>query len=198
MYPQNYFNLFPPFPRNNTVFVAMSFDSKLNHRWENVIQPAISTVSHDGNPLEAKCVDTRRIGDSILTEILTHIRNARLIFADVSLIGQIAKRPVRNGNVMYEVGIAHAVRLPEEVLLFRSDNKPLLFDVANVRVNHYEPDKDTTTACSLVIDAINEALREVELKKHLAVQATAHALDSVTWWTLATVLHPEGITRRPI
>ena len=70
MFPRNYFGLFPPFPRENKVFVAMSFDDQFQSRWENVISPAIRNVSVNNTPLEPHRIDTRRIGDSILTEIL--------------------------------------------------------------------------------------------------------------------------------
>ena len=127
MYPNNYFSLFPAFPRSDTVFVAMSFASKFDQRWQKVLAPAISSVTVSGNKLKAERVDTSRIGDSILTELLTHIRSARLIVGDVTSLGILDDRPIRNGNVMYEIGIAHAVRLPEEVLLFRSDSDHLEF-----------------------------------------------------------------------
>jgi hypothetical protein len=45
MYPANYFGLFPPFPRENTVFVAMSFDPRFQTRWSNVIVPRHSECS---------------------------------------------------------------------------------------------------------------------------------------------------------
>jgi hypothetical protein len=82
---------------------------------------------------------------------------------------------------MYEVGIAHATRLPEEVILFRSDKDELLFDVANVRVNSYDPDSDPETAINLVATAIGEAIKEVDLKKHLSVKSAAESLDYSCW-----------------
>ncbi len=77
----------------------------------------------------------RVTSDSILTEILDGIGRCRAFLADISLIGEIENTPIRNANVLYEVGLAHAVRLPQEVLLFRSDDRPLMFDMANIRVN---------------------------------------------------------------
>ena len=66
-----------------------------------------------------------------LTKVLNGVTDARLILCDISSVAKVAGNPFRNGNVMYEVGIAHACRLPEEVLLFRSDRDDLLFDVTN-------------------------------------------------------------------
>ena len=108
-----------------------------NKRWELVIAPAIKTVERNDLPLEPHRVDVKRVSDSILTEILNGVSNSLVIFADVSSFGEVEDKPIRNGNVMYEVGLAHATRLPEEVILFRSDSDELLFDVANVRINRY-------------------------------------------------------------
>lgn len=181
MYPANFFGLFPAFPRSATVFVAMSFDPGFDHRWSSVIRPAIEELSIDGKPLQAVRVDARVVGDSILTEILDGIRSAQLIFADVTSMGTLDARPVRNGNVMYEVGLAHAVRLPEEVLLFRSDRDTLLFDTSHIRVNSYSPDQDSAQAKEQVLGAFQSALREIDLKRHLAVSAVADSLDAASF-----------------
>jgi hypothetical protein len=185
MYPAEYYCLFPPFPRKNEIFVAMSFSEEFRPRWENVIIPAVKRIAIDNNPLGASRVDVRTVGDSILTEILTGISQSRLVFADITTIGTINDKPVRNGNVLYEVGLAQAVRLPEEVLLFRSDSDPLLFDVANIRVNSYDPDGDPEQAKSQIVDSILSALTEVELKRHLTVQRAAESLDFPSWSALA-------------
>jgi hypothetical protein len=189
-------SLFPSFPRDNSVFVAMSFDSRFQSRYDDVIAPAISNVSMDGVGLEAYRVDAREISDSILTDILHGISSARAILADISTIGHVDDMPIRNANVMYEVGIAHAARLPEEVLLFRSDSDQLLFDLANVRVSSYDPDGSPTTARTIVGKAIVSALSEVDSKRRAAVKRAAESLDYVSWMVLvaaqppATVSHP--------
>ncbi len=193
MYPANYFGLFPPFPREDTVFVAMSFDAKFDQRWLSVIAPAIRNVQLNGKSLEPVRVDTRLISDSILTEILSGISSSRLIFADVTTLEHVGGRPIRNGNVMYEVGIAHAVRLPEEVLLFRSDTDPLLFDLAHVRANTYSPEEKPEEAKKLVSDCMDVALRELDLRRHMAVRKAAEALDYPSWWLLA-----EGQSGKPL
>jgi len=89
MYPLNFFSLFPPFPKNNKVFVAMSFEDKFNKRWEEVILPGIKNIARGGQRLEAYRVDVRKVSDSILTEILTEISNCLLVFADLTSLGQM-------------------------------------------------------------------------------------------------------------
>lgn len=177
MYPNQYFSLFPPFPRENRVFVAMSFDEQFSARWEEVIVPAIRSTKYEGGPLEPHRVDAKRISDSILTEILGGISNDQLVLADVTAADEIDGKPVRNGNVMYEVGIAHAIRLPEEVLLFRSDTSHLLFDISNVRVNSYDPDGDHVVARELVAEAIRDAFKERDLRCQNSIKLAAKSLD---------------------
>jgi hypothetical protein len=184
MFPRNYFGLFPPYPRDNKVFVAMSFEDRFQSRWNEVISPAIRNVIRQGTPLQPVRVDARLISDSILTEILDGVTNGCLVFADVTTIGHIDGRSIRNGNVMYEIGLAHAVRLPEEVLIFRSDSDRLLFDVANVRANSYDPEGDPELARSQVSNAIIESLKELDLRRYLAVRSAAQSLDAVGWSVL--------------
>lgn len=129
--------------------------------------------------LQPRRVDQRRISDSILTEILDGIRSSLLVFADVTTIGAVEGRPLRNGNVMYELGIAHACRQPTEVVVFRSDAEELLFDTAHVRVNSYDPDGDAAAAIVSVRTALLDAAKETDAAKALAVQQAADSLDAV-------------------
>ena len=169
MFPSELFALFPPFPRDQHVFVAMSFNPIFNHRWKVVIEPTI-----EGLGLKPIRVDASTISDSILTKILRGISDSRLIFADITAV-----RRRRNSNVMYEIGLAHAVRQPQEVLLFRSDKAPLDFDVAHVKVNSYTPDTDVTNSKATVKKALTEAMSEVEQRKGIAVDKATDALDPI-------------------
>jgi hypothetical protein len=167
----------------------MSFHESFQKRWTEVIEKGISAIKRNGKPLEAVRVDTRRISDSVLTEILSGIGTSRLVLADVTTIHYMdGDRPIRNANVMYEVGIAHAMRLPEEVLLFRSDDDQLLFDVANVRVNKYSPDDRPDEARALIARSIIDALKELDLRRSFAVGRAAGSLDYVGWKLLSEAI----------
>jgi hypothetical protein len=192
MYPAHFFNLFPPFPRDNTVFVAMSFDAACQDRWDKVIAPAVSDVRLNDQSLVPRRVDAHVVSDSLLTEILDGISRCRVFLADISAIGTLGGRPVRNANVLYEVGLAHSVRLPEEVLLFRSDDQQLLFDVSNVRVNRYNPDGNAGGAREQVARAIVSALREIDLRRNLAVRKAGEALDYESWMLLFELSNAAG------
>jgi hypothetical protein len=184
MYPTNYFSLFPPFPREDKIFVAMSFDKKFDPRWNNVILPAIKNIQVNEKTLEPIRVDTRLVSDSILTEILAGISNSRLVFVDMTTIGVIDGKAIRNGNVMYELGMAQSIRLPEEVILFRSDSDQLLFDTSSIRVNKYDPDYEELKSKQQVEDTIISALKEIDLCKHLAVKKATEVLDEHSYWLL--------------
>lgn len=116
------------------VFVAMSFEPKFNDRFSNIIRPAIEKEAISGHKLIAYRVDNSKTGDSILTDIVDGIAHSRLVLADVSVVdeGRYTGTPIRNGNEMYEVGIALACRMPSEVLLIRDDSKKFLFDVSTI------------------------------------------------------------------
>lgn len=178
------------------MFTLMSFADAFNERWRTVIEPAIRDDAGAG--LEPYRVDIPRTAGSIPTEIVTGIAEARLVFADVSIVERWTKDDgspgwMRNGNVMYEVGIAHAVRQPEEVILFRSDNEPLLFDVAALRVNPYDPDADPAEARRRVAEAVQSALREVNVARALAIRRAAAALSAADFVCLMDAVVPGGL-----
>ena len=197
MYPRHFFDQFPPFPRSHRVFVAMSFDSRLDSRWRTVIAPAVAEVSVEGTSLAAHRVDVRSVSDSILTEILSGIGSALLILGDITSLDNLNGMPLRNPNVFYEIGIAHATRLPEEVLLFRSDDGPLLFDVANIRVNRYDPDGNAAEARSRVHDVVLAAIREINLTRSLIVESCAARLDGQAWMAML-LTHRHGHLLHPV
>lgn len=144
------------------VFVAMSFAEAYRTRFEQVIAPAIAAVTHRGNQLAPLRVDLSKTGDSILTDIVDGIAHSALVLADVSVAGRDSKtgQPYRNGNVMYEVGLALACRQPTEVLLLRDDRDSFLFDVSTVP--HMQVDfSEVEAARSCITDEIQARLREV-------------------------------------
>jgi hypothetical protein len=134
MYPQAFLKTFWRMELRPQVFVAMSYADKYQNRFEKVIAPAINLITVDGVRLEPYRVDISKSGDSILTDITDGIAHSRLVLADVSSIGKdsITGEPYRNGNVMYEVGLALSCRHPTEVLLVRDDRDRFLFDVSTI------------------------------------------------------------------
>lgn len=196
MYPAHYLSLVPPFARTPRVFVAMSFDAAFDPRWNDVIVPAVSAVRTQEERLIAHRVDLTSRGDSILTEILDEIASSRLILADLSTVGHIDGRPVRNSNVFYELGLAHSARMPEEVIALRSDDDPLPFDIANVRIHSYKPDIDPESARARVTSLLEEALRTIDDQRSRTVERIASALDFECFDVLYDI-GVDGMTSHP-
>lgn len=87
MYPAELLNLFPPFPKTNMVFVAMSFDSNFNSRWTRVLFPAVSDVeTNDKEKLFAHRVDLANKNDSLITEIVKNISECKLLLEMFQLL----------------------------------------------------------------------------------------------------------------
>ena len=175
----------------------MSFDAAFMPRYENVIAPAINSIEYLDEPLEPHRVDLRTISNSVLTEIEGGLSEYRLIFVDITTIGKIEDKAIRSANVMYELGIAHAVRLPEEVLVFRSDNDFLPFDTTNIRVNWYAPDDDMEAAIEEVQACINDALTEIELVRHKLVDDIVAHTDVASLMMLSDAATPQGLSPPP-
>lgn len=168
----------------------MSFDPRFTPRWEQVIGPAISDVHVNDTALAPHRVDMSVVHDAIVTEIMSGIANDILVVADITTLGEVRGRPVRNANVMYELGIAHAVRTPAEVLILRSDNDSLAFDVSGIRVRPYDPDGAPMEARKTVATAIGNALKEVDALKLIAVENAARSLDSAAFSVLFRAVAP--------
>jgi hypothetical protein len=141
----------------------MSFAEPFKRRFTEIIEPAIQDVTYHGTKLLASRVDLSKTGDSILTDIIDGIAHAVMVLADVSVIGNDAKtgETYRNGNVMYEVGLALASRQSGEVLLIRDDKAPFLFDVSTVPHKHIDF-SEPTTARSILRLEIEARLREID------------------------------------
>ena len=82
----------------NTCFVAMPFHALFAKEYERVIRPAIQATG-------LQCVrgDETHGRPSVVQDVWLSLRRARLVLAELS---------GRNPNVMYEVGLAHALGKP--------------------------------------------------------------------------------------
>lgn len=161
MHPQAFLKTFWRMELRPQVFVAMSFAPQYDVRYTKVIAPAIEDITLDGQRLKAFRVDISKTGDSILTDIVDGIAHSQLVLADVSTIGKdaVSGIPYRNANVLYEVGVALACRLPSEVLLVRDDDDKFLFDLSSIphkKINF----TDVSTAIASLREALLERLRE--------------------------------------
>jgi hypothetical protein len=179
MHPQTFLSTFWRMELRPHVFVAMSFAPQYQGRFEQVIVPAIGTLLVDGEHLQPRRVDISKSGDSILTEISDGIAHSRLVLADVSTMGRdsVSGRPIRNANVMYEVGLALACRHSSEVLLVRDDRDDFLFDVSTVP--HVTIDfTNRPAAIKTLSEELLARLREQQFHRDARVQTAVASLSA--------------------
>lgn len=187
MHPNSYLRTFWRGTFTNGVFVAMSFSEPYKKRFDEVIKPAIEAIVYRGKQLKANRVDLSRTGDSILTDIIDGVAHSVLVLADVSVIGYDSKtgQAYRNGNVMYELGLALACRQSSEVLLLRDDKDRFLFDVSTVPHKHIDF-ADREKARASIQEEIENRLREVDRVRDARIRLAVATLTLNERQILAT------------
>ena len=107
----------------NTCFVVMPFHTLFETEYERVIRPAIEEAG-------LECVRGNEIytQQAIVEDIWRSIRQSRVVVAELS---------GRNPNVMYEIGLAHAIGKPIVLITRNQDDVP--FDLRALRFIYYEP-----------------------------------------------------------
>lgn len=168
VYPKYYNDLFRSFDRTAEIFVGMPFAKEFEARWKDIIKPAIRSC--DLKPYRVK---QRVVSDSIPVDILDAIARAKFLIFDIS--NEKTQRP--NPNVMYELGIAHATRLPEEVIIIRDqESKETPFDIKHIRWNTFFP-ASRKRSVSLIKRLIKNAEKQVDVTKDLIVTRVMALLD---------------------
>jgi hypothetical protein len=197
MHPNAFLRTFWRLEVKPQIFVAMSFAPEYHVRYEQVIARAVSSIRVNGTPLAPYRVDISKSGDSILTDIMEGVSHSRMVLADVSSIGKDSKtgEPYRNGNVMYEVGLALACRHPSEVLLVRDDKDRFLFDVSTVPHMHLDF-TDTENARAILQTELMARLREQTYVTDARVKLAVASLSNQEVELLSQLAElPEGQVR---
>ncbi len=102
-------------------FVLIPFDPEFNGVYEDLIVPALEDVNY-----EVRRADSFTDQRSILHDVVENIMQADLIVAELSSV---------NGNVMYELGIAHGLSKP--TVLLTQDITAVPFDLRSYRLITY-------------------------------------------------------------
>lgn len=163
----------------NRCFVVMPFASMFEREYTRVIKPAIESVG-----LECVRGDEIYSEQSIIQDIWKTLRSCRVVLAELS---------GRNPNVMYEVGLAHALGKPIILLTRNQDDVP--FDLKSLRYVYYDtdnPDWGTDLRAELV-RAVNKVLENPSLSGHLngvKVDAKIPAVPGQALLKLANELVP--------
>ena len=188
MHPRDFFDSYWKTAVRDEVFVAMSFESEFRNTWKCAIEPAIHDATEGG--LQANRVDTTTLSGDTVLRIFDGVCHSRLVFVDISIQTEGRWAGQRNGNVMYELGLAHAWRQSSEVVIVRCDNEPISFDVQSMFVHTYDRE-DLDGARKLFSKLISSTLEEVDLTKSLKMQKAIQGLDHVLLEFLGQHAHIE-------
>jgi len=193
MHPHTFYSTLFDHQKREEIFVIMSFAPEFNDRWSRVIEPCI----REDLGLNANRVDYNISGDSIVHDILDGIAHASLVFADITSSAMTDRDgnvwPQRNGNVMWELGIAHVMRVPDEVIVIRSDNDASIFDLTQFRAFSYEP-RDVAGSRRMLAAIAQDRIRAVEQAASDHVKRCACSLDLPGWIILSTAGAGQGVT----
>lgn len=192
MHPHTFYSTLFEHKKHDEIFVIMSFAPEFDDRWLRVIEPCI----REDLGFNANRVDYNISGESIVHDILDGIAHSRLVLADITSSpmsdehGQVW--PQRNGNVMWELGVAHVMRVPDEVIVVRSDNDPSIFDLTQFRAFPYDP-QDVVGSRRMLTAIATDRIRAVEQSASDHVKRCAALLDYTGWMILSNAAAGEGI-----
>lgn len=105
-------------------FVLMPFDDDFNNVYDGLIQPALEEAG-----FQVTRADLSINQQQILKDIVNGLSTADLVVVDVTGL---------NGNVMYELGLAHAMGRRTVMITRNIDELP--FDLRSYRANEYSVD----------------------------------------------------------
>lgn len=138
----------------NTCFVMMPFHALFEAEYEGVIRPAIEEAG-------LSCVrgDEIYTQQAIIHDIWQSIRQARLVVAELS---------GRNPNVMYEIGLAHAIGKP--IILLTRNQEDVPFDLKALRYLFYDTNNPQwgDTLRAELLKKVRNVLDMPALAAHLA------------------------------
>ena len=106
----------------NSCFVVMPFHPLFGKEYDRVIKPAVEAAG-----LKCERGDEIYGHQSIVQDIWRSIRRSRVVVAELS---------GRNPNVMYEIGLAHAIGKP--IVLLTRNEEDLPFDLRSLRFVFYD------------------------------------------------------------
>ena len=134
-------NYFPV--QESLVFVLMPFEPELANIYQTFVKPTIEAKN-----LVCRRADDIHSNDAIIKDIWKSICESRFVVADISKL---------NPNVMYELGIAHAIG-KETILIRQKDGSKHPFDVAHIRIIEYDNTAVGGPALKRQLDGVVDAV----------------------------------------
>lgn len=131
---------------DDTCFIMMPFANPIGGYFDSIYKPAIERAKLKADRADADIYGTGKIID----QIWKGINSARVLLAELTN---------RNANVLYELGLAHALHKPVVLVCSKANEEDVPFDLRHVRVVYY--DKDDPFWGTKLIEKIAEKILSV-------------------------------------
>jgi tetratricopeptide (TPR) repeat protein len=157
-----------------TCFVIMPFGSKLvgkrrvnfDRIYDEIFKPAVAGVAlPEGGKLRPARTDKDFFSGDIGQEMFQYLNDSRFALVDITGL---------NANVMYEVGVRHAVR-QSGTAIFRQGDATIPFDINHIKAfpYSYRPEKNATEARALIRRVLRESLEQNALDSPVQIALKA-------------------------
>jgi len=157
-------------------FTVMPFGTKpvgkhkvnFDNIYENIFKPAINAVAlPEGGKLKAARTDKDFFSGDIGQDMFQYLNRSRFVLADITSL---------NPNVMYEIGVRHAVR-ESGTAIFRQGDATIPFDINHIKAfpYHYRPEKNAEDARTLIRRVLRESLRQNALDSPVQIALKAQS-----------------------
>ncbi len=175
MYPKHFFENFWEGEQINQLFTGMSFEESLNARFE-VINKVAKSVGFE----RAYRVDIEKEAKSIPYNTLENIANSKLLIFDLSFDDRYK---TVNPNVMFELGLATAIREPSDIILIGKKNQEKMpFDIETLTINFFDIEINEED----LKEILENAMAKQQWYKSKRVKATAKTIDEIGLQLMAT------------
>lgn len=142
-----------PFGKKKVGSKMVDFDLIFNE----IFEPAVHRVTDSGREnarMVARRTDKDAFSGAITQEMFEYIMYSRLAFGDISGF---------NANVMYEIGVRHAIQ-ESGTVLFRQSGHEIPFDINTIKIFEYALDPKNRESVQIFISSvISETLRRNRL-----------------------------------
>ena len=167
MYPKVFFERFWEGEQRNELFVCMPFHDSFDGKFDVIMEAAQAAGLE-----KAVRVKEDWQANVITDKIFDGIANSRLLLFDLS---NDPKHKQVNGNVLYELGIANAMREPQDMVLIREKSRTKVpFDITGLTyITHVDLSTDKLR------EIIKNALEKQEWHQSKRVQAASQSLDEL-------------------
>jgi hypothetical protein len=189
MYPKFFFERFWMGDQKNELFVCMPFHDSFDKKFINVIGPSAEYAGFD----KAERVKEDWEANVITDRIFDGIANSKLLLFDLT---DDPKSPCQfskqvNGNVLYELGIATAIREPEDLVLIRERSSVKVpFDISGININKYKGELTIDWLSNKLI----KALKDQAWYTSKRVEAAAKSIDEIALHIMSTIgCRPQGM-----